>query len=225
MAMQSVRALIVEDDPIAAHYLRRIVENTPGFRVIAAVGTADEARAVIETRAIDVVMMDVYLRGSVNGDALAIEIHREFPEILIVFATAYSDEGIVQHAARAEAFGYLLKPYRPDEIAATLQLAKAAIEKRREKGDMLGLVDGYRYDLVEERLLKGDETILLTSAQKRLVSLLAHNHHIALETQALTEALEMSEEALRALIYRTRKETSKDLIRSIKRYGYKIAFK
>ncbi len=223
--MQRVRTLIVEDDPIAAQYLRSIVEHVPGYTVIATVGTASEARAVIETRVIDVIVMDVYLRGLVNGDKLAIEIHREFPEIVIVFATAYSDEGIVQHAARAEAFGYLLKPYRPDEITATLQLAKVAIEKRRKKGDILELIDGYRYDLVGERLFRGDETIPLTSAQKRLVSLLAHNHHIALETRALTEALNMSDEALRALIYRTRKETSRNLILSVKRLGYKIALK
>jgi response regulator of citrate/malate metabolism len=225
MAMQHVRTLIVEDDPIAAQYLLRIIEHVPGYTVIATVGTASEARAVIATRAIDLIVMDVYLRGLVNGDALAIEIHREFPEIVIVFATAYSDEGIVQHAARAEAFGYLLKPYRPDEITATLQLAKAAIEKRRKKGDVLELIDNYRYDLATEQLFRGGKTILLTWTQKRLVSLLAHNHHIVLETQALTELLEMSDEALRALIYRTRKETSRNLILSVKRLGYKIALK
>jgi DNA-binding response OmpR family regulator len=223
--MHTVRILVVEDVPFAAHYLQMIVERDREFRVVATADSAQKAREVLEERAVDLVLMDVELAGGINGDELAIEIHREYPEILIVFATAYSDEKIVRHAARAHAFGYLLKPYRPDEISATLRLAKVEIESRKTHGRMLDLIDGFRYDLKEERLLYEDREVPLSPAQKTLLSLLAHNHHITLETHVLEEQLNMSGEALRALIYRIRRETNRDLIRSIKRFGYKIALK
>jgi DNA-binding response OmpR family regulator len=223
--MRLIRVLIVEDEPIAASYLKKIVEKSDGVRVLATASTAQEAFSVLAAQTIDVIFMDVVIKGDRNGDELAVDIHRLYPEVLILFLTAYSDEEIVHLAAHAQAFAFLLKPYRPEEIRATLSLARAALREKQEKGGVLELIDGYRYDFETEQLLHQAEAVPLSALENRLITLLANNHTMTLNTQTLTEMLEITDDALRALIYRIRKETSKDLIRSIKRLGYKLSRK
>jgi DNA-binding response OmpR family regulator len=223
--MHLIRVLIVEDEPIAASYLKKIVEKVKGMRVLATAATAEEALSVLANQSIDLIFMDVVIRGTRDGAELAVEVHRLYPQILILFLTAYSDEQIVKQAARAQAYGYLLKPYRPDEIRAALVLVRAALKTKREKEKILELIDGYQYDFPSKQLLREDIEVPLSLLENKLVALLARNHHTTIDSKTLAEMLEITDDALRALIYRVRKETSKNLIRSIKRLGYKIALK
>ena len=223
IAMQSVNILIVEDEPIAATYLKTLLEKESGVQVFAIVDTADEARIRLEESPINMVFMDVVIRGQIGGDELALEIHRQHPKTLIVFLTAYSDEEILDRAASAHAFGYLLKPYRSNEIRAILRLAKVHLASSLQSPERLELVDGFYYDFKTGRLYHEVELIALTPQENRLIDLLAHNHTITLDTPTLIEQLGITDDALRALIYRIRKETTKGLIRSIKRFGYVLA--
>jgi DNA-binding response OmpR family regulator len=223
--MRLIRDLIVEDEPIAASYLKKIVEKSDGVRVLATASTAQEAFSVLAAQTIDVIFMDVVIRGDRNGDELAVDIRRLYPEILILFLTAYSNDEIVNLAAHAHAFAFLVKPYRPEEIRATLSLARAALKERQEKA-VLPLIDGYWYDFEVQRLLhvKAGE-VPLSALENQLIAFLAENQMMTISSEALTEMFEITDDALRALIYRIRKETSKDLIQSVKRFGYKLSRK
>ena len=224
--MEKIHVLIVEDEPIPAAYLKKIIEEDETFIVTGICATAQDVEKKLKKDHIDIIMMDIMIKGKVSGAELALKVHHQYKKILIVFMTAYSDKEMIQYAVESEAFGYLLKPYRPNEITALLQLAKAKIsvhDNVSKKSDKrLSLVDGYYYDLDKDRLCHGKEEIPLSSAELSIVRILSKNHPLIVEKDAILEEMGISEFSLRSLIYRIRKQTSKRLIQNMKRFGYKI---
>jgi len=217
------RILIVEDEVIPAEYLASIIHDDPRFAVQATVQSAVKAREFLRQEAIDLIFMDIMIDGALSGAELALEIRRDYPHILIIFATAYSDEEMTDYAAEAEAFAYLLKPYRPKQIAATLKLAATRLlgtSSHPKEPEILALVGGYRYDLAQQNLEQNGHSIDLSTHEKKLLHLLAVERHRALDKEALMQCLELSDDSLRALIYRLRKRTTTELIRNVKRSGY-----
>lgn len=121
-----MRIVIVEDDVIPANYLKKILE-LEGHEVIAMIASGVEAIEVAKREKPDLIFMDVMLKDHISGAEAATKIHYAYPEILIVFLTAYSDKEMIDYAVESEAFAYLLKPYRDQEILATLKLANARL--------------------------------------------------------------------------------------------------
>lgn len=224
--MQRIQVLIVEDEPIPAAYLKKIIEEDEVFIVVDTCASAEEVEQILKMSHIDIIMMDIMIKGKMSGAELALRIHHQYREILIIFMTAYSDKEMINYAVESEAFGYLLKPYRPSEISALLQLAKAKVsipEPDKKSKKRLNLINGYYYDLNKERLCHGKEEVPLSSAELSIIRILSKNHPLVVDKNAILEEMGISELSLRSLIYRIRKQTSKELIQSIKRFGYKIA--
>ena len=219
------RVLIVEDEVIPAEYLAAIIHDDPRFTVSATAQSAQEARTILQTESIDVVFMDIMIDGALSGAEFALEIHRNYPQLLMIFATAYSDEEMTDYAAEAEAFAYLLKPYRPQQIAATLKLAATRLlgsPSHPTQTKTLNLIDGYRYDMETQHLERDGHPIDLSTHEQALLHLLAHERHRTLDKEALMQRLDLSDDSLRALIYRLRKRTTPDLILNVKRSGYRL---
>ena len=219
------RVMIVEDEVVPAEYLTSIIHDDPRFVVHATASNATQAREMLHQEPIDLIFMDIMIEGALSGAELALEIHRDYPEILIIFATAYSDEEMTDYAAEAEAFAYLLKPYRPKQIAATLKLAATRLLgslSQPTAPEVLDLVDGYRYDLARQRLEHDGQSIDLSTHERELLHLLALERHRAMTKEALMQRLELSDDSLRALIYRLRKRTTPELVRNVMRSGYRL---
>jgi DNA-binding response OmpR family regulator len=79
------------------------------------------------------------------------------------------------------------------------------------------------YNLNHSEGLKNNQEIELSENELKLIRILCQNSQITVEKETLQRVLNISDEALRALIYRVRKLTSKKLIKSVKRLGYKIS--
>lgn len=141
--MSLVRALpsvlIAEDEAIVALDLRRQLEHY-GFQVVAVVGRSEEVVAAVQAHKPTVVLMDVRLRGEVDGVTLAEELF-VCEDTPVVFLSAYSDCDIVARAARSGAYGYLTKPVTITALISTLQMAiakHADLRCRRSDADWLG---------------------------------------------------------------------------------------
>ncbi len=219
------RVLIVEDEVIPAEYLASIIQDDPRFVVHSTVQSAVQARGVLRKEPIDLIFMDIMIDGALSGAEFALEIHRDYPQILMIFATAYSDEEMTDYAAEAEAFAYLLKPYRPKQIAATLKLAATRLlgsPSHPAQIKTLNLIDGYRYDMEAQHLERDGHPIDLSAHEQALLRLLANERHRTLDKETLRYHLDLSDDSLRALIYRLRKRTTPELIQNIKRSGYRL---
>jgi len=219
-----IRVLIVEDESIPAYYLKGIIEKENAFRVEKIVPDASSALEAVETIHPEIVFMDIMIEGATSGAELALKIHSLYPDILIIFMTAYSTDEMMEYAVDAEAFAYLLKPYRPREIRATLALAGARLRKAvpEPASRSLELVGGYRCHELG-RLTYAGKDVPLSPKEAGLIEILCEHIGHVVPTSVIKERLDLTDSSLRALIYRLRKNTSEKLIQSVKRYGYRIA--
>lgn len=229
---EMMRILIVEDDVIPANYLKKILE-LEGHDVIAMITAGVEAIEVTKREKPDLIFMDVMLKDHISGAEAATKIHYTYPEILIVFLTAYSDKEMIDYAVESEAFAYLLKPYRDQEILAALKLANARLatdkkpinDKKISQENKIYLADGYIFDSQIKRLFLHDKEVALGFKALELIELLCQNKHITLEVDAIIETLwnsPKSSQALRSLVHRIREATTQNLILNKNSFGYKI---
>lgn len=118
---QPSKILIVEDEAIIAMELEgRLIQM--GYEVI---GTCVSGATVFENIAAgrpDIILMDIHLQGGKDGIALSMEIEERF-DIPIVYLTAHSDKATLQRAKATKPYGYLLKPFRTEELHATVEMA------------------------------------------------------------------------------------------------------
>jgi len=131
--MSNARIMIVEDEAIVALDLQHKLK-TLGYAVSGVASSGEEAvRKVPQTRP-DLVLMDIKLKGDMDGIDAAQRVRDEF-NIPVVYLTAYSDENTLQRAKVTEPAGYLLKPFKDRELHATIEMAlyKHKIEMELKK--------------------------------------------------------------------------------------------
>ncbi len=119
--MRGERILVVENEKIVAIDLQRRLERF-GYRVLELAGTSQEAIRAARSGRPDLILMDILLPGDLDGVETAKVIRAEL-DIPVVFLTAYSDDGTLEHAKEAEPFGYILKPFKEEELYSTVDIA------------------------------------------------------------------------------------------------------
>lgn len=119
--MESKRIMIVEDEHVVALGLQETLELS-NYQVGAVARTGDEAiQKATEVRP-DLVLMDIQLKGSMDGVEAATRIRQNL-DIPIIYLTAYSDESTLKRAKVAEPFGYLLKPFEQQALHTAIETA------------------------------------------------------------------------------------------------------
>jgi PAS domain S-box-containing protein len=128
--MTRASILVVEDENIVARDIRSRLERQ-GYDVCAVVPSGEEAVEAAGVHRPDLVLMDIMLKGEMDGIAAA-DIIRNRYDIPVVYLTAYLDDATIQRAKITEAFGYLLKPFEERELQITIEMAlyKHTAERR-----------------------------------------------------------------------------------------------
>lgn len=127
----TARVLVVEDDALAARRLSRIVSEL-GHRVLGPVASGEEAVALATAEAPDLVLMDVRLRGEMDGTRAASEICERRADVPVVFLTALGDEETLARADASRPYAYLVKPIREEELRAAVRIALERSRSERE---------------------------------------------------------------------------------------------
>src|SRR5688572_28184037 len=127
------RILIVEDESIVAMDLHASLLRL-GYDAREPVGTGADAMRVIEQEVPDLVLMDIQLRGGMDGIETASLIRQRF-DVPVIFLTAYSDDRTLERAQVTEPFGYLLKPFDERELHIVIEMAlfRRGAQKEHEK--------------------------------------------------------------------------------------------
>lgn len=115
------KVLIVEDEFFVALDLETTLQAA-GFEIVGVVDNAADAVRIAEASHPSLVVMDVRIAGERDGIDAAIEIYERFG-IRSVFASAHHDAGTVARAARANAAGWLAKPYSSQSLVAAVKAA------------------------------------------------------------------------------------------------------
>lgn len=125
--MNSVRVLIVEDDPMVQQINREFVEQLPGFAVVGVVRGGREAVEAVQATTPDLVLLDVYLPEQDGVTALK-EIRRAEVATDVILITAATDTETVREALRYGAVDYGLyhQALSPGAFAGRAELLPAA---------------------------------------------------------------------------------------------------
>jgi response regulator NasT len=117
-----MRILVAEDETIIRLDLRDLLERA-GFEVCAEARDGEEAVALARSEHPDLAIMDVKM-PRLDGIEAARRILDENP-IPIVMLTAYGQEELVSRAVEAGVFGYLVKPFREQDLLPAIHAARA----------------------------------------------------------------------------------------------------
>jgi CRP-like cAMP-binding protein/CheY-like chemotaxis protein len=162
------RVLVVEDEGVVALDITQELQSA-GYEVVAAVTTGDDAVAKAAELSPDVILMDINIRGTFDGITAAEKINTLRP-IPIIFVTAHADETTLQRAKLTRPFGYIIKPFEPNELRANIEMALSRSPVTAEiidepaiipEGTIEGItlpsgVDEYRYEGIKAiSLLEG----------------------------------------------------------------------
>ncbi|HSN56034.1 MAG TPA: sigma 54-interacting transcriptional regulator [Candidatus Sulfomarinibacteraceae bacterium] len=113
--------LIVEDESLVARDIQNRLTKQ-GYSFAGWACSAEEAIAQVESSSPDLVLMDINLKGPVDGIEAAEQIRQRF-DVPVVFVTAFADQETLNRAKIADPFGYILKPFSERELHSTIEIA------------------------------------------------------------------------------------------------------
>jgi CheY-like chemotaxis protein len=153
-----ITILLVEDEVIVAEDVRRRLENL-GYAVVGIATRGKEAIEMAERLRPRLILMDIGLRGGMDGIETVRAI-RQTVDIPVIFASAYSDDATLQRAREAEPQGFVLKPFEERELRTTVELAlhKHANERLMRTNEIM-------FRSVFERLQDG---LMLETSSRRV---------------------------------------------------------
>jgi PAS domain S-box-containing protein len=128
--MAGARILVVEDEWLVSQGIKENLQDL-GYEVTGTVASGEEALEMAAARPPDLVLMDILLRGDMDGINAAEHLRHMF-QVPVVFLTAYADPQTLGRAKVTEPYGYLLKPFEIRELHSAVEIAlyKSQAEKR-----------------------------------------------------------------------------------------------
>lgn len=119
--MSKTNILVVEDESIVSKDIQHSL-NKLGYNVVGAAATGEKALDLAREFKPDIVLMDIMLKGDMNGIQTAEIIRSEF-SIPVVFLTAYADESTLSKAKITEPYGYIIKPFKEIDLHTSIEMA------------------------------------------------------------------------------------------------------
>ena len=247
--MQNNKVLIVEKDQTTASELK-IALQKQGYNIIAIVEDIVSAKNKIGFFTPDVVLIGITLHNHNDGIALASYMRKKF-SIPFIFLTAHTDNDIIGDASKTEPYGYLIKPFNPIHLHATIQIAIYKSNQEKEKNANLTLLTtdnmnlkklvygkkilnapalsfakGYYFNTSTYETFYQGKRINLTKKENLLISLLVANLGLPVTfDQAITYIWgddTSNEHSVRTLVWRLRNKLQTDIIKNVSGIGYYI---
>lgn len=158
-AVNPIRILIVEDQmAIAMDIEQRLLAM--GYQVVGIALTATEARALLQQEPVDVILLDIHLGdGQEDGIELAAALQQR--QLPYIFLTAFGDASTFSRALRLTPSGYVLKPFRDDDLERQIRLAVAKHDQERATGTLNTLYEQALFNTAEPTVVLNNERHIL----------------------------------------------------------------
>ncbi|NRA12005.1 MAG: response regulator [Crocinitomicaceae bacterium] len=119
--MSKINVLVVEDESIVSKDIQHSLKKL-GYNVVGASATGEKAIELVNSEKPDIVLMDIMLKGDMNGIEAA-ETIKGNHSIPVIFLTAYADESTLEKAKITQPYGYILKPFKEIDLHTTIEMA------------------------------------------------------------------------------------------------------
>ena len=161
--MAQTNVLVVEDESIVSKDIQQSLKKL-GYNVVGAASTGENAVALALEAKPDIILMDIMLKGEMNGIEAATRIRAE-ANIPVIFLTAYADESTLTKAKVTQPYGYIIKPFKEIDIHTSIEMA---LYKHKKEAEVLKERD-LLFNLVEGQ--SGNKDILFVKSNSRMVKL------------------------------------------------------
>lgn len=172
-----IKCIAIDDEPLALKKLVTYIKKIPYLELVAQCRSAIEAQQVIENQEVEAIFLDINM-PDLNGldFAKSIQDHSKGP--VMVFTTAYSEYAIEGY--KANAVGYLLKPYGFVEFEAAAQKVKDICEIRQQSASLVEVSantnDGVIYVKSDYKIVRIDiESIRYIEAMSEYLRIMCDN--------------------------------------------------
>ncbi|HEX2056550.1 MAG TPA: response regulator [Nitrospiraceae bacterium] len=119
--MPQANILVVEDEPIVAKDIQVSLQRL-GYGVPAMASSGEDAIRKTGESHPDLILMDIVLKGKMDGVETVRQIRKQY-DVPVIYLTAYADDHTLERAKTTAPAGYMLKPYQPNELRTTIELA------------------------------------------------------------------------------------------------------
>lgn len=227
--MKEINILIVEDESIIAMEIESYIKKL-GYSVAAICSNAKDVLRVISEQKIDIVLMDICIKGELDGIETAALIKKSHPRIEIIFLTAHLDDYNIDRAIEVDPTAYLSKPFNREELRAFLKIAL----RRADKGLILYdehkhhiiLDDEFSYDPSTCTLYCCHEIIRLTKKESDLLKLLIQNKNNLVDFYSIENTIWADKisntNTIRTLVKRLRQKLKHKFIETVSARGYRL---
>src|SRR3989441_6950511 len=146
--MDKARILVVEDESLLAEDIQERLKNL-GYEVAAVAHSGEEALARVAAAQPDLVLMDIRLKGKMDGLDTARVVRERFNPP-IVYLTGDADTATLERAKATEPLGYLLKPVDEKRLHSTVTGLKQAEKELTDSREQLRALAAYLQTVREE---------------------------------------------------------------------------
>jgi len=213
--MSTINVLIVEDESIVAMEIESFISNKLGYNVIGICSSAEAALNLMEKHPADIILMDICIKGEMDGIELAEVILKQHPKTQIIFLTAHMDDYNVDRAIKLDPVAYLSKPFNREELRVVMKIAIQRMHKKSNykthNPDHLILDEEYCFNEKTQTLFCCD---LLQNRNK-----IIDNYTIE---QYLWPEKSVTSNTLRTLVRRLREKLKHKFIQTIPSQGYRL---
>jgi two-component system, response regulator PdtaR len=159
------RIFLVEDEIVIVRGLEDALERL-GYTVCGFALSGEDALTAIAAQRPDLVLVDIYLKGAMDGIQLA-KLILETYAIPVIYITAYSNEEVLERATPTSPFGYIVKPFRERQLKVNIELALARYRQEQKRKIFLA---GCRNTIeeLEQQLMSARSQLETTTEKLRL---------------------------------------------------------
>ena len=216
-----VNVLILEDDPIIALDIKSIVDELVGFNGFIA-SDMPNALKIAHKHTLHILLADIHIKGLVDGIDTAQTLQHLYHSQLI-FLTSFSDEPTLARASALNVSGYILKPFREEELVASLKLCALKLGVEHV---LLDIGHGYTYDTKLQQLCLHDTHIILAPKEQQLFLLLLNSRGKIVPLSYIDDVIwydeSVSDTTRRQLLHRIRTKLPELSFEIVKYSGYKM---
>ncbi len=128
--MISPQIMVVEDECVVAQDIKYTLKSL-GYEIPAIAVSGEEAIAKINEFTPDLVLMDIRLKGAMDGISITEKINEDY-DIPVVYLTAYADKKTLDRAKKTMPYGYIIKPFEKKDLKTVIEIALYRHKREKE---------------------------------------------------------------------------------------------
>lgn len=222
MKEKCIDVLIIEDDTFIGMDISDTIEEL-GHNVINVVTSFKDAIEEIKDTNIDLIISDVQIEGEQDGID-AVGVIQSIYNVPAIFITSFNDDETLQKASSVNMLGYIVKPYKSDDL---ISLVKIATLKAKPKEEIISNGE-YKYKPHSKTLYFQDKKVNFTNNEKLLFDLLFYEREKYVSYEIVENVVwygEVVSDTARRQLFHRLKNKLKDLeFETNKNHGYMLKF-